>query len=187
MSFRILTGILLGPLDFEAEKDLIILMISSELTGWRKIEFGLLFLRKLEKWWLEGGIGDLTWSTTDVKKSLKVLATVSESEDMVLSIDKEMGFCVFLDFSEIKSLIDPSPNFVHISGILIEIRCEVICFTSPTKCNYVTMIVRFGFRTLRLNEFPKIGVTYIHRFYDTRSDPRLELCFELSFGKPDSG
>ena len=53
MSFRILTGILLGPFDFEAEKDLIILMISSELTGWRKIEFGLLFLRKLEKWWLE--------------------------------------------------------------------------------------------------------------------------------------
>ena len=50
MSFRILTGMLLGPLDFETEKDLIILMISSGLTGWRKIEFGLLFLRKLEKW-----------------------------------------------------------------------------------------------------------------------------------------
>ena len=72
MSFRILTGILLGPLDFEAEKDLIILMISSGLTGWRKIEFGLLFLRKLEKWWLEGGTVDLTLSATDVKKLLKV-------------------------------------------------------------------------------------------------------------------
>ena len=35
---------------------------------------------------------------------------------MMLSIDKEMGFCVFLDFSEI------SPNFPHISGILIKIR-----------------------------------------------------------------
>ena len=33
MSFRILTGMLLGPLDFETEKDLIILMISSGLTG----------------------------------------------------------------------------------------------------------------------------------------------------------
>ena len=33
MSFRILTGMLFGPLDFETEKDLIILMISSGLTG----------------------------------------------------------------------------------------------------------------------------------------------------------
>ena len=91
MSFRILIGMLLGPLDFEAEKDLIILMTSSGLTGLRKIEFGLPFLRKSEKWRLEGGIADLTFSATDVKKSLKVLATVSGSEDMVLPIDKEMG------------------------------------------------------------------------------------------------
>ena len=70
MSFRILTGMLLGPLDFETEKDLIIL-ISSRLTGWRKIEFWL-FIRGSEKWWLTGGIVDLTLSATDVKKLLKV-------------------------------------------------------------------------------------------------------------------
>ena len=58
---------------------------------------------------------DLTLSATDVKKSLKVLATISGSEDMVLSIDKEMGFCVFLDLSEIKSLIP-----VQIFRILVE-------------------------------------------------------------------
>ena len=73
MSFRILTGMLFGPLDFETEKDLIILMISSGLTGWRKIEFRLLFLRKLEKCWLEGGTVDLTLSATDVKK-LKIVS-----------------------------------------------------------------------------------------------------------------
>ena len=71
MSFRILTGMLLGPLDFETEKDLIILMISSRLTGWRKIEFWL-FIRGSEKWWLTGGIVDLTLSATDMKKLLKV-------------------------------------------------------------------------------------------------------------------
>ena len=34
----------------------------------------------------------LTLSETDVKKSLKVLATVSGLEDTVWPIDKEMGF-----------------------------------------------------------------------------------------------
>ena len=33
MSFKILTGILLGLLDFDTEMDLIILMISSGMTG----------------------------------------------------------------------------------------------------------------------------------------------------------
>ena len=35
---------------------------------------------------------DLTLSATDVKKSLKVLATVSGSEDMVLSMTKKWDF-----------------------------------------------------------------------------------------------
>ena len=58
---------------------------------------------------------DLTLSATDVKKSLKVLATFSGSEDIVLPIDNEMGFCVFLDFNEIRSLIP-----VQIFRILVE-------------------------------------------------------------------
>ena len=69
MSFKILTGMLIGPLDFDAEKDLIILMISSGLTDWRKIDLGhlgLLFFRKLERL-LEGGMVDLTFSVIELK------------------------------------------------------------------------------------------------------------------------
>ena len=66
MSFKILTGMLIGPLDFDPEKDLIILMISSGLTGWRKIDLGLLFFRKLERL-LEGGMVDLTFSVIELK------------------------------------------------------------------------------------------------------------------------
>ena len=44
-NFRILTGMLLGPFDFVAEKELIILMTSSLVVGDRKIGCGLRFFR----------------------------------------------------------------------------------------------------------------------------------------------
>ena len=46
---RTLTGMLLGPVDFEGEKEPIILMTSSGEVGGRKIELGFLFFRNLEK------------------------------------------------------------------------------------------------------------------------------------------
>ena len=46
---RILTGMLLGPVDLEGEKEPIILMTSSGEVGGRKIELGFLFFRNLEK------------------------------------------------------------------------------------------------------------------------------------------
>ena len=46
---RILTGMLLGPVDLEGEKEPIILMTSSGEVGDRKIELGFLFFRNLEK------------------------------------------------------------------------------------------------------------------------------------------
>ena len=48
-SFKILAEILLGPVDFDVENEAIISVISSDVVGERKNEFGLRFLRKLEK------------------------------------------------------------------------------------------------------------------------------------------
>jgi len=47
-SSRILTGILLGPEDLEAEKEPITLMISSSVVGVKKNECGFLSLRNLD-------------------------------------------------------------------------------------------------------------------------------------------
>ena len=55
-SFRILIGMLLGPDDLDGEKEPITLMTSSIVVGVKNIEFGLRFLRNLEKWW---GVGEM--------------------------------------------------------------------------------------------------------------------------------
>ena len=48
-SFRILTGMLLGPVDLEVEKEPITLAISSGVVGLKKIECGFGVPRNLEK------------------------------------------------------------------------------------------------------------------------------------------
>ena len=70
-SLRILTGILLGPVDLDEDRELITLMTSSGVEGARNMECGLRLRRKSEKFLLVGGIVSLIESAIDVKKSLK--------------------------------------------------------------------------------------------------------------------
>ena len=72
-SFSICTGILLGPVDLETEKEPITLATSSGVVGFKNIELGLGFLRNLEKWLRDGGIFERMESAVVVKKSLKKL------------------------------------------------------------------------------------------------------------------
>ena len=59
-ALRILTGgMLLGPVDFETEKELTIPMTSSWDTGDKNIELKFGFCKNCEKWWLVEGISDL--------------------------------------------------------------------------------------------------------------------------------
>ena len=74
---------LLGPVNFEAEHESIILATSSRVVWDRSIELKFQFQRNLEKWLYQGGISDLIVLVIDVKKSLKELATVSGLEMIV--------------------------------------------------------------------------------------------------------
>ena len=70
-SLRILTGILLGPVDLDVDRELITLTISSGVEGTKNIECKLRLRRKSEKFLFVGGIVSLMVSAMDVKKSLK--------------------------------------------------------------------------------------------------------------------
>lgn len=115
-SFRILIGMLFGPEDLDSEKFPIILVISSGVVGLRKRELGFLNLRNLEKWEFDGGILDLIVSATDVKKSLKWLATSSGLDEMEFPIDSEMGL---QDLEDLELMISRIPD--HIFCILFEL------------------------------------------------------------------
>lgn len=56
ISLRILTGILLGPVDFDSLREEIIIFTSQGVTAERKKELGTLFFKKEVKCLLEKGM-----------------------------------------------------------------------------------------------------------------------------------
>ena len=101
-ALRILTGgMLLGPVDFETEKELTIPMTSSWDTSDKNIELKFGFCKNCEKWWLVGGISDLILFATELKKSLKESATFTGSVITELLTLRDMGLDPF-SFPEIK-------------------------------------------------------------------------------------
>ena len=103
-SLRILLGILWEPLALLIEKEPITFDISCEVVGCKRRECKLGSFIKLLKWLNEGGILAQIESAIVVKKSLKVLATVSGSDDRALPLIVEIGDFE-LSLAEIKSQI----------------------------------------------------------------------------------
>lgn len=103
-SFRILTGILLGPDDLFKDKDRIVFETSSGVTGERNSELWLERLRKEEEFLEEGGTLDLMDSAIEEKYELKEFATSAGLELTTPFILKDMGWAALDDLRDMISL-----------------------------------------------------------------------------------
>ena len=137
-SLRTLTGMLLGPEDFEVENEPITLVISSGVVGAKKMEWGFGILKNLEKWLWLGGNLDLMVSAMDIKKSLKWLVTVS----------------VFV--------VTLFPTEIDILGAVLKVLEEIISrMPLQTFCIFLEFLLKYLVKWLYLPRLVKVTIEFL--------------------------